>query len=416
MAAERVLVTGIGAITPLGGDVKSTWAGLLVGQSGVRPLTESWAADLPVRIAARTAIEPSSVLDRVEARRFDRATQFMTVALREAWADAGYGGPAQEGSDLEPERLAVSIGTGIGGFNTLLANYDVLRARGPSQVSPIALPMLMPNNPAAQASIFLNARADIQAPNSACATGAEAVARALDMIRLNRADVVIAGGTEAVIHALPIAAFARMMALSRNNDMPERASRPYDKNRDGFVLGEGAALIILERESHARVRGARIYCALAGAGISSDAFHIVHPDDGGRGMAQAMRKMLADAELEPGDVAHVNAHATATLHGDIAESRAMSATLGTGGYAVSAIKSMTGHLIGAAGSLSAIASILALRDRIAPPTINIEDIDDAIELDIVRSEPRKLPQGDIASVVNAAGFGGHNVSLAFCTA
>jgi 3-oxoacyl-[acyl-carrier-protein] synthase II len=362
---DSVVITGLGATTPLGGDVESTWSGLLAGRSAVRRIEEDWAQQLPVRIAAPAALDPAASFDRVQARRLDRCSQFGILAVREAWADAGFAGPAELGGEPDADRVGVSVGTGVGGISTLLKSYDTLNQRGPRLVSPIALPMVMPNNTAVQISLLINARAGLHAANSACATGAEALVHAVDMLRLGRADVVVAGGTEAMIHPLPIVGFANMMAMSRNNEQPERASRPFDRARDGFVLGEGAAALVLETARHARARGAKIYCELAGVGITSDAYHLAQPDESGRGISRALGFMLADGGLGAEEVVHVNAHATSTPQGDLAEARALCAALGTGGYAVSAIKSMTGHLIGAAGALSAVVSVLALRDRVA---------------------------------------------------
>ena len=407
-----VVVTGLGAVTPLGGDVKSTWASLLDGRSAVRALTEEWATGLPVRIAAPAAVEPDAVLSRIEARRLDRAGQFSALAVREAWADAGFVGRAGDAGLPAPERVGVAIGSGIGGLMTLLRAHDLLREGRLRQIPPATVPMLMTNGSAGHASVELNAQAAAHAPATACAAGAEAIATGLDMIRLGRADVVVAGGTEAIIHPLTMAAFATMTAMSRNHDTPHRASRPYDTGRDGFVLGEGAAMLVLESARHARRRGARAYCVLAGAGVSADAHHMVRPDPDGGGLVRALRSALADGRLEPGDITHVNAHATSTPQGDLAESRAIRSVLGTGGYPVSAIKSATGHLIGAAGALSAVTSVLALSERTAPPTVNIEDLDAAIELDVVRDEPRELPRGRTAVLSNCAAFGGHNVVLA----
>ncbi|MEV5379883.1 beta-ketoacyl-[acyl-carrier-protein] synthase family protein [Streptomyces nondiastaticus] len=413
-----VVVTGLGATTPLGGDTAATWAALLAGRSATAALTEEWAAGLPVRIAARAAAEPSLLLDRVEARRLDRAAQFCVVALREAWADAGFTGPAREpgeGDAAAPdaERVGVVIGSGIGGLHTVTGNYDQLRERGPRLVSPVALPMLMANSPAAQASMLIGARAALHAPSTACAAGAEAVAAGLDMIRLGRADVVVVGGADAAVHPLAIAGFANMGALSARHHDPAGASRPFDRSRDGFVMGEGAAVLVLESAEHARARGARVYCELAGAGLSADAHHMARPEPGGRGMASALRKALAEAGLAPADVAHVNAHATSTVGGDLVEGRAISAVLGPGAAPVSAVKSMTGHLLGAAGALGALTSVLALHRRVAPPTANLDVLDEGLDLDVVGSAPRPLPAGDAAVVANASGFGGHNVVLAF---
>jgi len=410
----RALVTGLGATTPVGGDAASTWDAFLAGRSGVRALTEEWAEQLPVRIAARVAVEPAEVLPRVQARRLDRSGQFAMIAAREAWADAGYEGPAG-GTGVDPDRLGVVCASGIGGLTTLLSNYDVLLESGPRRVSPLAIPMLMPNSPAANVGLEIGARAGVHTPVSACASGAEALAYGLEMIRSGRADVVMAGGTEAVIHPLPMAAFANMMALSKRNDEPERASRPYDKGRDGFVLGEGAGMVVLESAEHAEARGARVYAELVGAGLSADSHHIAQPDPSGAGAVKAMRNALVDGGLEASDVRHLNAHATSTPVGDIAEAVAIRSALGraAGSVAVTSTKSMTGHLLGGAGAIESIAVILALHYRTAPPTINVDDLDDEIGLDVVRGEPRPLGDGVLAALNNSFGFGGHNVALAF---
>ncbi|HZY27312.1 MAG TPA: beta-ketoacyl-ACP synthase II [Jiangellaceae bacterium] len=410
----RALVTGLGATTPVGGDVASTWDAFLAGRSGARALTEEWAEQLPVRIAARVAVEPTDVLPRVQARRLDRSGQFAIIAAREAWADAGYEGPAGE-ADIDPDRLGVVCASGIGGVTTLLSNYDVLLESGPRRVSPLAIPMLMPNSPAAHVGLEISARAGVHTPVSACASGAEALAYGLDMIRSGRADVVMAGGTEAAIHPLPLAAFANMMALSKRNDEPARASRPYDKGRDGFVLGEGAGMVVLESVEHAEARGARVYAELVGAGLSADSHHIAQPDPSGAGAVKAMQNALVDGGLDAADVRHLNAHATSTPVGDIAEAVAIRIALGdaAGGVTVTSTKSMTGHLLGGAGAVESIAVILALHHRTAPPTINVDDLDDEIGLDVVRGEPRPLGDGVLAALNNSFGFGGHNVALAF---
>jgi 3-oxoacyl-[acyl-carrier-protein] synthase II len=410
----RALVTGLGATTPVGGDVASTWNAFLAGRSGARALTEEWAEQLPVRIAARVAVEPTDVLPRVQARRLDRSGQFAIIAAREAWADAGYEGPAGE-ADIDPDRLGVVCASGIGGVTTLLSNYDVLLESGPRRVSPLAIPMLMPNSPAAHVGLEISARAGVHTPVSACASGAEALAYGLDMIRSGRADVVMAGGTEAAIHPLPLAAFANMMALSKRNDEPARASRPYDKGRDGFVLGEGAGMVVLESVEHAEARGARVYAELVGAGLSADSHHIAQPDPSGAGAVKAMQNALVDGGLDAADVRHLNAHATSTPVGDIAEAVAIRIALGdaAGGVTVTSTKSMTGHLLGGAGAVESIAVILALHHRTAPPTINVDDLDDEIGLDVVRGEPRPLDDGVLAALNNSFGFGGHNVALAF---
>jgi len=406
----KVVVTGLGATTPLGGDVATTWSALLAGRSGVRALTEEWAEELPARIAAPAAVDPSEVLPRHEARRLDRSGQLAMIAAREAWQHAG--GAAV---GVEPERLGVVVASGIGGVLTLLGNYDTLKEKGARLVSPLAIPMLMPNGPAASIGLELGAKAGVHTPVSACASGAEAIAYGLEMIRTGRADVVVCGGTEAAIHPLPMAAFGAMKALSTRNDEPTRASRPYDKNRDGFVLGEGAAIVVLESAEHAERRGAKIYCEVAGAGMSADSHHIAQPDPVGAGATRAIKLALGDAGMAADEVAHVNAHATSTPAGDVAEAAAIRAALGeaASSVAVSGTKSMTGHLLGAAGALEAIAVILALSERTAPPTINVDDPDDEVHLDIVRGEPRPLRDGVIAGLNNSFGFGGHNVCLAF---
>jgi 3-oxoacyl-[acyl-carrier-protein] synthase II len=416
-SSSEVVVTGLGATTPVGGDVASTWSALLAGRSGITALTQPWAEELPVRIAGQAAVDPSEVLERVEARRLDRSGQFAMIAAREAWRDAGFTGRRAVGGDdsVDPERLAVVIASGIGGIITLLTNYDVLREKGARRVSPHSIPMLMPNSSAAHVSLEVGAKAGVHTPVSACASGAEALAWAMYMIRSDRADVVLAGGTEAAIHPLPLAAFAGMMALSKRNDEPERASRPYDKARDGFVLSEGAGVVVLESVEHAARRGARVYCTLSGAGMTSDAHHIAQPDPVGVGAARAMRFALEDAGVRPDQVVHLNAHATSTPQGDVAEAQAVRAVLGEAAdhVAVSATKSMTGHLLGGAGAVESVATILALYHRIAPPTANLDDPDDEVKLDVVRGEPRNLPEGDIAALNNSFGFGGHNVALTF---
>jgi 3-oxoacyl-[acyl-carrier-protein] synthase II len=408
MTKPDVVVTGLGATTPLGGDVASTWDAMLAGRSGVGPLTQDWAEQLPVRIAAELAVDPAEAIERVKLRRLDRSEAIALIAAHQAWADAGL---ADAG--LDSERLAVSVGSGIGGAQTLLNQDDILEEHGPRRVSPHTVPMLMPNGPAAWVGLELRAKAGVHSMASACATGAEALALGLDIIRSGRADVVVAGGTEAVIHPLPIAGFASMRAMSVRNDDPERASRPWDKARDGFVLGEGAGVVVLERAEHAAARGARVYARLAGAGITSDGFDIVQPHPEGLGASRAIAKALADADVAKADVTHVNAHATSTPVGDMAEIVALKAALGNHPV-LTATKSMTGHLLGAAGALESIAAILAIRDSIVPPTINLDDPDDGLDLDVAAHKARQL---DIpAALNNSFGFGGHNVALVFARA
>ncbi|MBT2398801.1 beta-ketoacyl-ACP synthase II [Streptomyces sp. ISL-100] len=412
---RTVVVTGIGATTPLGGDAASTWEGLLAGRSGVKPLEGERFAELPVRIAALAAVDPGDVLPRPLARKLDRSAQFALIAAREAWADAGYTDKAGEDEKIQPNRLGAVIASGIGGVTTLLDQYDVLKEKGVRRVSPHTVPMLMPNGPSANVGLEVNAQAGVHTPVSACASGAEAIGYAVEMIRTGRADVVVAGGTEAAIHPLPIAAFANMMAMSKSNDEPEKASRPYDTGRDGFVLGEGAGVVILESAEHAAARGARVYCEVVGQGLSADAHHIAQPEPTGRGIAVAMQNLLDDTGLKLAEIVHLNAHATSTPQGDIAEIKALRKVLGDDldHVAVSATKSMTGHLLGGAGGIETVATVLALHHRTAPPTINIDDLDADVDADIVRGEPRALPEGTIAAINNSFGFGGHNVVLAF---
>jgi 3-oxoacyl-[acyl-carrier-protein] synthase II len=408
MSSTDVVVTGLGTTTPLGGDVASTWDAMLAGRSGVSALTQEWAAQLPVRIAAQLAVEPSEVIERVKLRRLDRSEAIALIAAHQAWADAGLAD-----SGLDPERLAVSFGSGIGGAQTLLNQDDILEASGPRRVSPHTVPMLMPNGPAAFVGLELGAKAGVHSMASACATGAEALALGLDIIRAGRADVVMAGGTEAVVHPLPIAGFASMRAMSTRNDEPEKASRPWDKGRDGFVLGEGAGALVLERADHAAARGATVYARLAGAGITSDGYDIVQPHPQGEGGIRAMKRALQDAGLTGTDIVHVNAHATSTPVGDMAEVHGIKIALGDHPVLTST-KSMSGHLLGAAGALESIAAILAVREGVVPPTINLDDPDDELTLDVAAHKAR--PMDVPAAMNNSFGFGGHNVALIFTRA
>jgi 3-oxoacyl-[acyl-carrier-protein] synthase II len=361
-----------------------------------------------VRIAAELAVDPSQVIDRVKLRRLDRSEAIALIAAHQAWADAGL---ADAG--LDPERLAVSVGSGIGGAQTLLAQDDILEANGPRRVSPHTIPMLMPNGPAAWVGLELGAQAGVHSVASACATGAEAIALGMDIIRAGRADVVVAGGTEAVIHPLPLAGFAAMRAMSTRNDDPERASRPWDKGRDGFVLGEGAGILVLERADHAAARGAKVYARLAGAGLTSDGYDMVQPHPEGRGAIRAIARAIADADVAKSDITHVNAHATSTPVGDMTEIVALRTALGDH-MVLTATKSMSGHLLGAAGALESIATIMAIRDSVVPPTINLDDPDDNLTLDVAAHKARHL---DIpAALNNSFGFGGHNVALLFTRA
>ncbi|HET7901969.1 MAG TPA: beta-ketoacyl-ACP synthase II [Candidatus Nanopelagicales bacterium] len=408
MTQPRIVVTGLGASTPVGGDVASTWDGLLTGRSGIRTLEGEQYADLPVRIAGQAAVDPGDVLPRPEARKLDRSQQFALVAAREAWADAG-------SPDVDPMRLGVALASGIGGIVSLLEQNEVLKERGWTRVSPMSVPMLMPNGAAAWVGLDIGAKAGIHAPVSACASGAEAVWVGYEMVRSGRADVVLVGGTEACTHPITIAAFAAMRALSTRNDEPHRASRPYDKGRDGFVMGEGAGCLVLETLEHAQARGATVYAEVAGIGITSDGHHIAQPDPTGSGAARAMTAAIESAGVTPSDIVHVNAHATSTPQGDVAEAGAIRSVLGAAadGVAVSGTKSMTGHLLGGAGAVESVAAVLALHHRLAPVTANVDDLDDEVQLDVVTREPRPRPEGDIAVLNNSFGFGGHNVALVF---
>jgi 3-oxoacyl-[acyl-carrier-protein] synthase II len=407
-AAPKVVITGMGMTTPLGGDLASTWRAALAGESGVRTLDNDWAAtyDLPVSFAAQVRVDPSEVLSRPEIRRMDPSAQYAIIALREAWAHAG-------APEVDGERLGAVVSSGIGGIWTTLDAWDTLRDKGARRVMPMTVPMLMPNSPTAYVEIELGARAGAHALVSACASGAEAIGYAAEMIRNGRADIVAAGGTEAAVHPMPLAAFAASRTLSTRNDDPAGASRPYDVERDGFVLGEGAGILVLESAEHAAARGARVYGHVAGVGLSSDGYHLTSPEPSGRGQIAAMRAALQDAGVGASDVVHVNAHATSTVVGDIIEARSVREVLGDAAddVALSATKSMTGHLLGGAGAVETIFAVLALQHRMAPPTINVSQPDPELVLDLVRDTPRALPSGQVAAINNSFGFGGHNVAL-----
>ncbi|OZB48807.1 MAG: beta-ketoacyl-[acyl-carrier-protein] synthase II [Cellulomonas sp. 14-74-6] len=408
-----VVVTGMGATTPLGGDLTSTWNAALAGESGARPFDNDWVEryGLPVTFAATIKVPPRDVLPVPELKKLDPSAQYAMIATREAWADAG-------APEVDRERLGVVVSSGIGGIWTTLDAWDTLREKGARRVLPMTVPMLMPNSPTAFVSLELGARAGAHALVSACASGAEAIGYAVEMIRNGRADVVVAGGTEASIHPMPVAAFAASRTLSLRNDDPQAASRPYDVDRDGFVLGEGAGIVVLESAEHAAARGARVYARIAGVGLSSDGYHITSPEPSGDGQIRAMSAALKDSGVAARDVVHVNAHATSTVVGDLIEARSIRGLLGDEAdhVALSATKSMTGHLLGGAGALETIFTVLALHDRQAPPTINVDRPDPELVLDLVRSEPRPLPDGQIAAVNNSFGFGGHNVALVVTSA
>ena len=404
----QVVVTGLGMTTPVGGNVESSWQQVLAGQPGIRVIDEPWVDVQPSKIAGIMAVDPSEVLDRVDVRKMDRSQQAALIAAREAWADAG-------APEIDPDRLGAVVASGIGGITSLMNSYDTLLERGPSRISPHMVTMIMPNGPAAIVGLEVGARAGVHTPVSACASGAEAISYAARMIQTGRADVVIAGGTEACIHPITMAGFAAMRALSTRNDDPMAASRPYDLGRDGFVMGEGAGMLVLESAEFAAARGAKIYGIYAGAGLTSDGHHIAQPDPEGRGAARAIGFALDEAELTPADIVHVNAHATSTPQGDIAEATAIRRALGsdTDRAVVTGTKSMTGHLLGGAGAIESIFTLLALRDRLVPPTANLENKDPAVDLDIATGAPRALPSGNIAALNNSFGFGGHDVALIF---
>jgi len=406
---RRVVVTGLGATTPLGGDVASSWSNLLDGKSGISTLEQEWVArhELPVTFAGQAKVLAGEVLTPQEAKRLDPSSQFALISAREAWADAG-------SPEVEPERLAVDFATGIGGVWTLLDAYDTLRERGPRRVMPMTVPMLMPNGPAAAIGMDIGARAGVRTAVSACASGTESIANAMQRIQLGQADVVVAGGAEAAIHPMPIAAFAAMHALSKRNDEPQRASRPYDTNRDGFVMGEGAGALVLEDYEHAKARGAKIYCEIVGGAVTSDAYHITAPDPEGSGAARAVLAALSQADASITDVEHVNAHATSTPVGDIAEYTALKRVFGahTDSLVVAATKASTGHLLGGAGAIEAVFTILALTQQLVPPTINLEDQDPEIPLNVPRVAT-KLSRPEAIAISNSFGFGGHNAVLAF---
>lgn len=408
---KAVVVTGLGATTPIGANVGDFWAGLLAGTSGVRLLDERFSAyDLPVTFAATIAVEPSEMIERVEARKLDRSEQFALIAAREAWADAG-------SPEVDVNRLASVVSSGIGGVNSLLESYDTLRERGWNRINPNSVPMLMPNGPAAVVGLEFGARGGVHAPVSACASGAEALAWASMLIRLGKIDIAIVGGCEAALHPSPLASFAAMRALSTRNDNPQAASRPYDVDRDGFVMGEGAGVLIIESEEHAKARGARIYAYVAGSGMTADGHHMAQPDPQGAGAARAMLHAVEDAGISPTDISHINAHATSTPAGDVAESVAIRSAFGdhADSIVVTATKSMTGHLLGGAGAIESIACVLAVHNRTVPPTINLDNQDPDIHLDVAIS-PRSLPAGQVHAINNSFGFGGHDVAVVFRSA
>ncbi len=406
---RRVVVTGIGATTPLGGDAQSSWQALLEGRSGVATLEQEWVArhELPVTFAAQAKVPAAEVLTPQEAKRLDPSSQLALISGRQAWEDAG-------SPEVEPERLAVDFATGIGGVWTLLDAYDALNERGPRRVLPMTVPMLMPNGPAAAIGMDLAARGGVRTAVSACASGNESIANGFHRVQRGEADVVVAGGAEAAIHPLPIAAFAAMQALSKRNDNPGAASRPYDTDRDGFVMGEGAGALVLEEYESAKARGAKIYCEIVGGSVTSDAYHITAPDPEGSGAARAVIAALEQADAKASDVEHVNAHATSTPVGDIAEFTALKRVFGShvDNLVVTATKSATGHLLGGAGAVEAIFTILALKEQMSPGTLNLDNQDPQIPLNVPR-KPHSLSRKEAVAISNSFGFGGHNAVLAF---
>jgi 3-oxoacyl-[acyl-carrier-protein] synthase II len=409
MALKKIVVTGVGAYSPLAGNAPDTWTALLAGKTGARTIEAEWVTkyELPVTFAAQVAVAPGEVLERVETKRLDPSSQYALIAGREAFADAG-------SPEVDPGRLAVDWATGIGGIWTLVDAWEDLREKGPRRVMPMTVPMLMPNGPGAAVGMDLHARAGIRTVVSACASSTESIANAYNHLQAGYADVIIAGGSEAAVHPLPIASFAAMQALSKRNDNPAAASRPYDVDRDGFVLGEGAAALVLETEEHALARGAKIYAEVIGGAVTSDAYHITAPDPEGSGAARAVLEALAVTGASIDEVIHINAHATSTPVGDVAEYAALRRVFGDklDNIPVSATKASTGHLLGGAGAIEAVFTVLALHNHTAPPTINLENPDPEIKVDVVTT-PRELGSG--VAISNSFGFGGHNAVAAFRT-
>ncbi|MEU9523424.1 beta-ketoacyl-[acyl-carrier-protein] synthase family protein [Streptomyces sp. NPDC048224] len=414
---RSAVVTGLGLTTALGGDVPTTWQALLDGVCGVERLDVAEPeGPAQVYLAAPAAVDPGTVLPSAKAAHCDRAAQFALVAAREAVRDAGYPDPASLSAD--GSRVAVVVGVGLGGLTSVLEQNRLLESRGPGRVSPRTIPIMLPNHPAAEVGLMVGAKAGVHAPVSACAAGAEALAQALGMIRDGRADIVVAGGAEAALHPLVMAGFARLRALSRRHDDPKGACRPFDADRDGFVMGEGAGMLVVESARHAAARGARVHGRLTGAGITNDSHHVARPAPGGTGCADAVGSALHDAGLLPRQIRHVNAHATATPLGDLGEAQALHSVFAAGvdDVAVSATKAAFGHTLGAAGAIEAVLTVLALRHRTAPPACTLQRVDPEIRLNVVGRTPVPLPAGPLAAVSTSMGFGGHNVALAFADA
>lgn len=417
-AEERsAVVTGLGLTTALGGDVPTTWRSLLDGVCGVERVDFAEAeGPAQVYLAAPAAVDPRTVLSSAKAAHCDRTAQFALVAAREAVHHAGF--PDVSALAAGGSRVAVVVGVGLGGVTSILEQNHRLQTQGAARVSPRTIPVILPNHPAAEVGLMVGAKAGVHAPVSACAAGAEALAQALGLIRDGRADVVVAGGAEAALHPLALAGFARLKALSRRHDDPKGASRPFDADRDGFVMGEGAGMLVVESAAHAAARGARVHGRLTGAGITNDSHHVAQPAPGGTGCAAAVDAALRDAGLVPEQIQHVNAHATSTPLGDLGEAQALHSVFAKGvdDVAVSATKGAFGHTLGAAGAIEAVLTVLALRDRTAPPACSLERVDPEIGLNVVGRDPAALPSGPLAAVTTSMGFGGHNVALAFADA
>jgi 3-oxoacyl-[acyl-carrier-protein] synthase II len=408
MSRRRVAITGMGVVSPLGIGLESYWQALAAGRSGAGPITRFDTEGFRVRIAAEVdGFDPTDYMDRKSARRMDPFARYSVAAAVMAGEDAGL-----DRAD-EPERTGAYVSSGIGGVQTFERETEVLLEKGPGRISPLFIPMEIANMASAQVSIRLGLKGPTSTICTACTAGNNAIGEALEVIRRGAADVMFAGGSEASITRVGIAAFAAMRALSERNGEPERASRPFDRDRDGFVMGEGSAVLVLEELEHARRRGARIYAELAGYGMSSDAYHISAPDPSGEAAARAMTNAFDDAGVAPEEVDYINAHGTSTPIGDEIETRAIRMALGehAGSVAVSSTKSMTGHCLGAAGALEAVASVMAIREGVIPPTINLENQDPRCDLDCVPNRARETGVGVAAS--NAFGFGGHNATLIF---
>ena len=407
---RRVVVTGVGALTPVGNDVATTWQALLAGRSGTAPITKFDASSFPVRFAAELkGFDPSQYMDRKEIKRADQYTHYAVAAAKQAMADAGFGNGA---SHYDPDRIGVVIGSGTGGLKVFEEQHDVYRERGPSKISPFFIPMFITDIAAGIVSMQFNAKGPNYATVSACATSAHAIGDAFRIIQYGDADVMICGGSEAAVTPMAIAGFANMKALSERNDSPETASRPFDATRDGFVMGEGAAVVILEELEHAKARGATIYAEVAGYGATGDAYHLTAPAPDGEGAQRAMRRALSDAGLQPADVQYINAHGTSTPANDLNETRAIKAVFGdaAANVNVSSTKGATGHMLGAAGAVEFVFSSLVVQGGMIPPTINYQTPDPELDLDYTPNAP--VRRDVTAALSNSFGFGGHNVALA----